>query len=346
MPVEKIRWGTIGCGDVCEVKSGPGFQKASRSELVAVMRRRGDLAADYARRHGVPRWYDDAEALIGDGDVDAVYIATPTGFHMEYALKVAAAGKPAYVEKPMARTRAECMRMVEAFARAGQKLFVAYYRRALPRFCKARQLAAGGRLGRVTSVSYRYGAPRSTKLDPGNLPWRLVAEHGGGGLFTDLGCHTLDILDFILGPLTDVGGTAANLASPYDVEDTVAMHFRTESGALGTARWNFAAFQREDMIEITGTDGRVSLSTFRTEPVRLATARGVEEFDLANPEHVQQPLIQTVVDDLLGRAACPSTGQSAARTAGVIDTVLMGYYGSRDEGFWSDPQSWPGRRAR
>src|SRR5438034_10014477 len=98
-----IRWGMIGCGDVTEIKSGPGFQKAHGSKLVAVMRRNGALAADYAKRHGVPRWYDDAKALVNDPEVDVVYVATPPGAHVEGALLAAAAGKPAYVEKPMAR---------------------------------------------------------------------------------------------------------------------------------------------------------------------------------------------------------------------------------------------------
>src|SRR5438045_5708661 len=105
-----VRWGIIGCGKVTEVKSGPAFQKAEGSALVAVMRRNGALAADYARRHGVPRWYDDAAALIADPEVDAVYIGTPPGAHESLALAVCAAGKPAYVEKPMARTLSECTR--------------------------------------------------------------------------------------------------------------------------------------------------------------------------------------------------------------------------------------------
>ena len=73
--MERVRWGIIGVGNVTEGKSGPGFQQAERSELVAVMRRNGDLAADYARRHHVPHWYDDADELINDPEVDAVYVA-------------------------------------------------------------------------------------------------------------------------------------------------------------------------------------------------------------------------------------------------------------------------------
>jgi hypothetical protein len=105
-PRDVIRWGIIGCGDVTEVKSGPGFQKSTSSKLVAVMRRNAILAEDYARRHGVPKWYSDADALINDPEVDAVYIATPPGSHLEYALRVAAAGKPCHVETPIRKGHA------------------------------------------------------------------------------------------------------------------------------------------------------------------------------------------------------------------------------------------------
>src|SRR5688572_23614993 len=109
-----IRWGILGCGDVTEIKTGPAFYKVPGSQLVAVMRRNGELAADFARRHGVPRWYDNAAALVNDPEVDAVYIATPPGAHLEGALLVAAAGKPVYMEKPMARNAAECDAMIAA----------------------------------------------------------------------------------------------------------------------------------------------------------------------------------------------------------------------------------------
>jgi len=329
---------------VTEIKSGPGFQKADGSQLVAVMRRTAGLAEDYARRHGVPKWYADADALIRDPEVDAVYVATPPGTHCEYALKVCAAGRPAYVEKPMARNATECERMVKAFAAARLPLFVAYYRRAQPRFLKPKELIDAGALGRVTGVCYHFADSRHQSVKADDLPWRLNAEHAGGGFIFDLGSHTLDILDFMLGPLVDVEGSAANLASPYDVEDVVAMSFRTAAGVPGVASWNFASVVREDMIQITGTDGRVALSTFGAEPVRLETADGVREFDLPYPPHVAQPLIQTVVDELLGRGVCPSTGETARRTSRVMDHALEGYYGGRSDAFWTRPETWPGRR--
>ena len=334
-----IRWGIIGCGNVTEVKSGPGFQKARGSALVAVMRRDAALAEDYARRHGVPRWYSDAEALIGDPEVDAVYIATPPGSHMEYALKVCAAGKPAYVEKPMARNYVECRRMVDAFAEKKLPLFVAYYRRGLDRFIKVKQLLEQGRVGTLTEVRYRMARPGHRNLKA-PLPWRFSAEQSGGGLFLDVGSHTLDVLDFILGPLSRVTGSAANLASECEVEDRVAMAFATPSGALGTASWNFASALSEDLIEIVGTDGWISLSTFGDEPVKLETGAGIETFALPNPPHIQQPLIQSIVDELSGQGKCPSTGESASRTSRVMDVVLESYYGSREGAFWARPETW------
>ena len=340
-----IRWGMIGCGSVTEVKSGPAFQKASRSVLVAVMRRNGALARDYAQRHGVPRWYDNTAALIADTEVDAVYVATPVGVHLACALEVCKAGKPCYVEKPMARNVTESRLMTDAFSAAGLPLFVAYYRRALPRFLKARELVQCGRLGILTGIDYRYAQSRHRQILGDPLPWRYVAEQSGGGLFMDLGCHTLDIIDFIAGPLESVAGLAANIASSYPVEDNVVANFKTASGVLGAARWNFAAAEAEDMITFTGTEARLSLSTFGAEPLCIETATGKENLDIPNPSHIQQPLIQSIVNELLGTGKCPSTGESALRTACVMDRVLESYYGGRADDFWNRSSTWPGRRA-
>jgi predicted dehydrogenase len=330
---------------VCERKSGPGFQKARGSHLVAVMRRNLALAEDFARRHGVPRFYGDAGELVADREVDAVYVATPPGTHLEHALLACRAGKPVYVEKPMARTHAECEAMLRAFADARVPLFVAYYRRSLDRFRVARETVASGRIGTVTGVTCRYAGPHHVGLDPSKLSWRVVAEQAGGGLFLDLGSHTLDLLDFILGPLDRISGSAANCASPHDVEDTVAMSFVTKGGVPGTAQWSFASEARADRVEILGTEGHLSFATFADQPLEIVVRGETTRHELPHPEHIQQPLIQSVVDALHGDGVSPSTGSSAARTSAVMDQVLASYYGTRGEGFWRTPHLWPGRRA-
>lgn len=337
-----IRWGIIGCGNVTEVKSGPGFQNAEHSQLVSVMRRHADLAADYARRHGVKRWTTSAQELIHDPNVDAVYVATPVGDHHRMAMAVCEAGKPCYVEKPMARNHAECREMVQAFAERKLPLFVTYYRRCLPRFLKVRDLVQAGMLGQVLKVHYQYSSPSMAGLSRESLPWRLSAPSSGGGLFLDLGSHTLDILDYILGPLQFEKGRAQRRGTEYDVEDLVDLEFSVAHGTVaGHAVWNFRDCCSKDLIIIEGKKGRVSLSTFGNEPVRLERASGgTEESNLPNPPHIQQPLIQSIVNELLGDGRCPSCGESAARTSRLMDQALDSYYGGREDAFWARPETW------
>ena len=356
-----IRWGIIGCGDVTEVKSGPAFQRCDGSALVAVMRRDAGRAADYAKRHDVPRWYDDAQKLIDDPEVDAVYVATPPGSHMEYALRVAVAEKPCYVEKPMARSHGECARMIEAFDRAKQPLFVAYYRRALPRFVKVKERIDAGALGRVTGCRYRF--IKRFSPNPTNA-WRFNPEHSGGGLFLDIGSHVLDVLDHLLGPFVEYGGAASvginsgvgvppahsrlepqtrgrdalatDARADAPVEDVVSLHFRTDRGVVGSGDWNFASSRDEELLEIDGTEAHLSMGVLNRTPIELARRDGTNEtFDIIDPSHVQQPLIQQVVNTLLGRGECASTGTSAARTSAVMDAALSSFYGGRDDAFWT-----------
>ena len=326
-----IRWGIIGCGDVTEKKSGPGFSLAENSQLVAVMRRDPEKSADYARRHKVGKWYDDAEKLINDPEVDAVYIATPPASHKEYTLSVAATGKPVYVEKPMALNAAECGSMVEACAQAGVPLFVAYYRRALPRFLKIKELVDEGAIGTVRGVNIRHSqGPVSEDTSP-TPQWRVRPEVSGGGHFLDLASHTLDFLDFLLGPITNVSGRAVNQGGLYPAEDNVSALFEFENGISGTGSWIFTADQNEDICEIVGTGGNISFSTFNDNPVVLRRGSKSEEFRIPHPPHIQQPMIQSVVDNLLGNGVCHSSGESALRTAQVTDAILKNYYQNRRE---------------
>ena len=324
--MNQVRWGIIGCGDVTELKSGPAFYKCEGAELVAVMRRNAAKAADYARRHNVPRWYDNADELIDDPAVDAVYVATPPGSHEEYTLKAARAGKPVYVEKPMARSHAECERMVEACAAAGVPLFVAYYRRRLPIFLKVKELVESGAIGavRFATVSL-YQPPSQQERNPADLPWRVRPELSGAGLFFDLGSHQLDYLDYLLGPIERAQGQFANQANLYPAEDIVSASFRFESGVLGSGIWCFtiAETNRREQTELIGDKGAITFSSFNLDaPLRLETARGTEEIALPPPAHVQQPLIQSIVDQLRGQGQCPSTGITAARTGRVLDQIL------------------------
>jgi predicted dehydrogenase len=150
-------------------------------------------------------------------------------------------------------------------------------------------------------------------------------------LFFDLASHTLDVLDFLLGPIKKASGFASNQSGAYFAEDIVTGSYLFESGVHGMGTWCFSAADFVDRSEIVGSKGRLVYSTFDTEPVRLIGQDGVvaREWSLETPMHIQQPLIQTIVDELTGRGVCASTGVSAARTNWVMDQLVKGYYGKK-----------------
>jgi len=322
------QWGFIGCGDVTEKKSGPAFRKVEGSEIVAVMRRDGGKAREYAERHGIGKWYDNAESLIHDPQVNAIYVATPPGSHAAYAIAAMLAGKPVYVEKPMAATWAECCEMNRISHETGVPLFVAYYRRTLPYFLRVKQLIADGAVGELSTVEIRFAIPPyRSDYDSEQLPWRVKKELAGAGYFYDLASHQLDLLDFLLGEITAAAGFCTNIGGLYDVEDSVSAAFHFQSGLPGSGSWSFVAppNTHTDMIVFTGTRGKLTCSTFMFTPIRLENLDGVREYQEENPDNIQYHLIESIVNYLNGKGEMPvSTGITAARTNLVMEKILNG----------------------
>jgi len=324
-----IKWGIIGCGDVTEIKSGPAFSGVKGSSLVAVMRRNTGLAKDYARRHGVPRWYDNADELINDDGVNAVYIATPPYKHKDYAIQALRSGKPVYVEKPMALNYEGCSEMVALSRELKIPLFVAYYRRCLPGYQKIKQLIKDDIIGKVRLISIKMfkGIKNEDRIRD-SLPWRVIPSIAGGGYFVDLASHQLDYLDYLFGPVTEVAGFAGNQAALYPAEDIVSGSFKFTSGAVASGIWCFTAADGidEDTIEIIGEKGKITFSTFQFTPILIEVEGKRIKINNYRPAHVHQPLVETIVDELNGKGSCPSTGISAARTTSVMDQILKSYY--------------------
>ncbi len=326
---KEINWGIIGCGTVTELKSGPAFNKVEGSHLVAVMRRNGELARDYAHRHKVPRWYNSADDLIADEEVNAVYVATPPSSHAMYAIKAMKAGKPVYVEKPMAATYAQCQEMLSVSKETGMPLFVAYYRRTLPGFLKVKALIDEGAIGKPLFVNMMLVRPANTaERDNQNPAWRVQPDLAGGGIFYDLAAHQLDYLDFLFGPVKEVFGLADNFGGFYAAEDTVVASLRFKNDVLMSGSWSFVSDEssRRDVIEIIGTGGRLEFSTFGHEPIHLFRDREFSQFPYLNPENIQYNLITQVVESLQGKGHCVSTGVSAARTNLVMEKITRAYY--------------------
>lgn len=318
-----IKWGIIGCGNVTEVKSGPAFNQVKGSELVAVMRRNTAKAKDYATRHNVPRWYDDAEKLISDHEVNAVYVATPPGSHAEYAIKAMKAGKAVYVEKPMAANYSECLEMIKVSEQTGSPLFVAYYRRSLPGFLKVKELIEKNMIGKPLHFSIRFLSPPRSDDFKKPLPWRVIPEISGGGYIYDLGSHQLDVIDYFFGPIREVSSLVYNRKGLYEPEDFASAGFLTENGITGNGLWDFAApeYLKEDKMTITGEKGKIEFSCFGFTPVKFVRDGISRYYDYKRPAHVQQALIQSIVNELKGKGTCPGDVISAARTSKVLDMI-------------------------
>ncbi len=326
-----INWGIIGCGKVTELKSGPAFNKVRNSKLIAVMRRNASLAEDYARRHGVPKFYSDANDLIYDSDVNAVYIATPPDSHAEYAIKVLEAGKPVYIEKPMARNYNECLEINKVAEKRGLPVFVAYYRRTLPGFLLIRKLIEEGQIGKVRFIQLNIFNYLSEDEKAGRLPWRVIPEISGAGHFFDLASHQLDYLDFLFGPVQKITAISINQAKLYDAEDfvSVSLLFPGNIALSGTWCFSLSRESNRDTFEIFGEKGMIKTSTFTFEPIVLINENGRKEFENERPENVQYYLIEQIVKSLTEGGPVVSTGLTASRTSLVMDEVVKEYYAGK-----------------
>lgn len=324
--MKEISWGFIGCGEVTEKKSGPAFNEVAGSHIEAVMSRSEDKARSYAERHHIRKWYTDAQELIDDPHVNAIYIATPPSSHATFAIMAMRAGKPCYVEKPLASSYEDCVRINHISMQTGVPCFVAYYRRYLPYFQKVKQIVESGTLGKVINVQIRFSVP-PRDLDHramGTLPWRLQPDISGGGYFYDLAPHQLDLLQEMFGVITRAHGYPANRAHFYEAEDTISAAFIFETGIPGSGSWCFVGHDsaKEDRIEVIGERGTLAFSVYNYDPIRVVTSDGDQSFIVPNPPYVQLPIIRKVIEHLQGLGECTCNSLSATPTNWVMDRIL------------------------
>ncbi len=323
--MKQVNWGFIGCGEVTEKKSGPAFNEVEGSRVVAVMSRNAGKARSYAERHGIPKWYADPQELIDDAEVNAVYIATPPSSHATFAIMAMKAGKPVYIEKPLAASYEDCARINRISEQTGVPCFVAYYRRYLPYFRKVKDIIQSGVIGNVANVQIRFSVPpRDLDYQSDRLPWRLQPDIAGGGYFYDLAPHQLDLLQDIFGVITRAHGYCANRAHLYDAEDTISACFFFENGVPGSGSWCFVGHQsaKEDCVEVIGEKGTLSFSVYNYDPIQLVTSEGKTSIVIPNPPYVQLPVIKSVIEDIQGIGICDCTSVSATPVNWVMDRIL------------------------
>lgn len=317
-----IRWGIIGCGAVTELKSGPAYSLTEDFELAGVMRRDLSKAKDYAQRHRVPFFTDDASKIIENPKIDAVYIATPPDTHKLYGLQVAKAGKPCCIEKPLAPTYADGLEIYHAFQEKSLPLFVAYYRRSLPRFLKIKEWLDDGLIGEVRHIRW-YKSRTASELDlSGVYNWRTDTKIARGGYFDDLACHGLDLFTFLLGDVKEASGFSTNQQGLYTAHDAITGSWIYENGVTGEGSWIFGVQERQDKVEIFGSEGKILFSVLHEEAIEIEATRLKQKLFIEHPKHLHEFHVKNMAMHLFGTLKHPSTGKSALQTSWIMEKII------------------------
>ncbi len=321
----KLRWGMLGCGDVTEVKSGPAFNKVDNSELVAVMRRNAALAQDYALRHAVPNWYDEAGQLISNAEVDAIYIATPPSSHIQLAMQCAEAGKPVYIEKPVSISVAEAEKFSNFLKEKNLIASVAHYRRMQPKFLYVEELLDSDVIGSIESVRLIYNRTPLSEADV-KVPktaWRVQEAEAGNGLLYDIAPHQLDLLYYYFGKAISVTGSAKQTQQVYNAADTYDAQIIFENGIVADCVWNFNAGKNDvaDLLVFTGTHGKISFTVFDDYLVHVENGEDKTTKSFEVLQHVQQPMIAAVTQYFLGKGKNPCTLEEAIETLRWMEII-------------------------
>lgn len=318
-----IKWGIIGCGNVTEVKGGPAYKNTEGFELVAVMRRDAEKAKDYAKRHGIKKYYINADDLINDDEVDAIYIATPPDTHKLYALKVAEAGKICCIEKPMTPSYAESLEVYNVFKEKQLPLFVAYYRRSLPRFTKIDEWLKHQYIGEVRHINWHFSKPASDLDKSGTYNWRTDVKIAPAGYFDDLASHGLDLFNFLLGDIKEAHGISLNQQKNYSAKDAITACWLHQNNITGSGTWNFDCNDSLDKVTIYGSDGKIEFSIFHENAIVLESKTKTESLFIDNPKHIQIYHVEGMRDMLINKNLVhPSMGQSALHANWLMDKIL------------------------
>lgn len=318
-----IRWGIIGCGNVTEIKSGPAYKLTDGFEIAAVMRRDEEKLKSYAKRHEIPKYYTSADHLINDPEIDAIYIATPPDTHKYYALKVAKTGKPCCIEKPLSPSYIDSLTIYETFKQQNIPLFVAYYRRSLPRFKQIATWLKNNDIGKVRSISWHlHKKPSDIDLTK-KYNWRTDPTVAPGGYFDDLASHGIDLFTQLLGEITEASGVSSNQQNLYKAPDAFSACWVHKNGVTGSGIWNFGSSKYEDSVEINGSKGNIKFAIFHNKPLILSTEGNIEELIIENPENIQLYHVENMKKHLTSsNYTHPSTGETALHTSWIMDKIL------------------------
>lgn len=296
-----INWAIIGCGDVTEIKSGPGLYKSKNSNLLGVYNRTLSKAEDYARRHGISRIYKSVNELLSDDDIDVVYIATPPSTHYEYTIKTLNSNKIPYIEKPMVTNYLDAENIQNLATKKNITPYVAFYRRGLDKFIKIKEILDSGVIGDVKIVNVtQLMKVDELEKDEKTRPWRVIPEISGGGKFLDVGTHVLDCLIWFLGEIESISGLVENRGGYYNTDDTVLTTIKFKNNIVGSGSWCFVADKDFSEVQIIGEKGNITYDGLSIKNFYVTVEGKTTEYKFSSPEHISMPYQQSITNELLG----------------------------------------------
>ncbi len=321
--MEIIRWGIIGAGDIVRKRVAPAINDLPNCELAAIVRASADKAEEFAREFGAKRWYADWQELLGDAEIDAVYIATPVYLHARQTIAAAEAGKHILCEKPMAMNAAECNAMIAACKSNGVKLGVAYYRRFYPVLARVRELLASGELGRpVVAQINSFEYVDIADDDPRH--WFLEKAKNGGGPMMDFGCHRLEVLTSLFGSVRRMSSLTANVEwKDREVEDTAVATLEFDSGPVATVTVTHGAFEPQDTLDIFCTEGSIHIPILNRGEIQIVSKKGKVDESHPPSANTDEPLIDDFTKAVLEDRDPTVGGHTGREIARLIDKIYV-----------------------
>ncbi|MCP4189624.1 MAG: Gfo/Idh/MocA family oxidoreductase [Planctomycetaceae bacterium] len=313
----EIRWGIIGCGDIAQKRVADAIGQQPGSQLLAACRRNQEKLSDFCQKHQIPKGYSEANELLSDPEIDAVYLATPVNLHCTHAVTAAKQGKHVLVEKPMAMSVAECEQMVEAARQARVNLGVAYYRRCYPSVSRISQILQTGEIGRPFAVSavVSNGFGRSADSNDG---WRGDPRIGGGGALMDVGSHRIDLFVKLFGDACSVKSCLTRLDTTYEAENSISMICMFENGVQATLQSFFGPQPSLDQFRVVGFDGHIDIENLNQEQVRITTSEGTRVESHAPAENLHLPLIDDFVQAIRDHRPPVCCGVEGMKTSQIM----------------------------
>jgi predicted dehydrogenase len=321
--MKKLNWGLIGAGDIARKRIAPALRDLPNCNLVSVSRSRSELAEEFAREFGAPKWFADWGDLIKDPEIDAVYLATPVFLHAEQTIAAAEAGKHVLCEKPMALNVKECDEMLAACSANNVKLGIAYYRRFYPVIARIKEIIESGAIGRVSIVqinAFEYFEPDE------NNPrrWLIEKEKSGGGPLMDFGCHRLEILHYLFGEIKQIRSIISNRIFEREVEDTATVLLEFETGVNAILSITHSSFESRDTLDIYGTKGSIPIPVLNKGELKWKIGKNVIVESQPPHENLHLPLIDNFTEAVLNGFEPEVSGETGRKIAEITERIYAG----------------------